>query len=218
MRHPGQGRQWQGPDGVRRQRGRRGWEGGPWEWGGRGGPGSRGGQPPWMAGLFGLAPQPGGRGPRARRGDVRAAILDVLTGEPKNGYQIITEIAERTGGLWKASPGSVYPTLQQLEDEGLVEAAEGGRKASMLTDAGREYVATNAEELAAVWRPFADAEEEPSDFAAVKPEVGQVLNALWQIVTTGSEHQRREAVTVLVETRKRLYGILAEGDPEQSEE
>ena len=217
MRHQGQGRQWQGPDGVRRQRGRRGREGGgPWEWGG--GHGGRGGQPPWMAGLFGLAPQAGGRGPRARRGDVRGAILDVLQGEPKNGYQIITEIAERTDGRWKASPGSVYPTLQQLEDEGLVEAAEGGRKASRLTEAGRAYVAKNTDELAALWRPFEDAGEEPVGFAALRPEIGQVLNALTQIVTTGSDHQRRAAVSVLVDARKALYGILAEGDPEQPED
>ena len=62
--------------------------------------------------------------PRARRGDVRAAILDVLAVEPLNGYQVIQQIAERSGGQWKPSPGSVYPTVSQLEDEGLVAASE----------------------------------------------------------------------------------------------
>ena len=92
-------------------------------WGQWPGPGqSRGGAPwgsgppPWIAGLFGLAQQSGTRAPKVRRGDVRAAILDVLAAEPMNGYQIIQQIAERSGGAWKPSPGSVYPTVQQLED------------------------------------------------------------------------------------------------------
>ena len=70
-----------------------------------------------------------GRGPRARRGDVRAAILDLLAeGEPWNGYQIIREIAERTHGVWRPSAGSVYPALQQLEDEGLISPEGEGRR------------------------------------------------------------------------------------------
>ena len=60
------------------------------------------------------------RGPRVKRGDVRAAALALLAEEPPNGYQIIQEISERSGGVWRPSPGSVYPALQQLEDEGLI--------------------------------------------------------------------------------------------------
>src|SRR6266511_2215675 len=96
--------------------------------------------PPW-------GPPPRWRGPKARRGDVRAAILAVLAEQPMNGYQIIQEIAERSGGVWKPSPGSIYPTLQQLEDEGLVTAdAEVGRRTFTLTDEGRAYVADHADE------------------------------------------------------------------------
>ena len=85
-----------------------------------------------------------------RRGDVRAAILDVLAVEPMNGYQIIQQIAERSGGAWKPSPGSVYPTVQQLEDEGLVEGREGeGRRLLQLTEEGRRYVEEHPDELAA---------------------------------------------------------------------
>src|SRR5215210_86537 len=70
------------------------------------------------------------RGPRARRGDVRAALLVLLAEEPRNGYQLMQEIEERSDGVWRPSPGSVYPALQQLEDEGLVRVAPGeGRKA-----------------------------------------------------------------------------------------
>jgi len=147
---------------------------------------------------------------------VRAAILDVLGHEPMNGYQIIGSIGERSAGAWRPSPGSVYPTLQQLEDEGLVEAdEERGRRTFRLTGDGRSYVESNAGEMDEVWVPFAAPEsEERSDFATLKPEIGQVMNAAWQIISTGSEAQRRAAIDVLVETRRKLYGILAEGDTE----
>jgi len=210
MGHHGNPNQW-GSWGS--QWGQSPWGGGP-PWGGRGG---RSGPPPWVTGLFGLAQGEQQRAPRARRGDVRAAILDVLQGEPLNGYQVISAISERTGGAWKPSPGSVYPTISQLEDEGLVEADdERGRRTLRLTDAGREYVAANAEELAGIWEPFAEParEEGRGDFANLKPEIGQVMNAVWQIITTGTDQQRRDAIEVLVETRRKLYGLLAEGDPE----
>src|SRR5262249_49122735 len=79
-----------------------------------------------------------GRGARVRRGDVRAAALALLAEEPRNGYQLIQEIAERSDGVWQPSPGSVYPALQQLEDEGLIQAEtpEGGRKRYALTGEG----------------------------------------------------------------------------------
>src|SRR6185437_10421732 len=97
------GAPWGGPGGP----------GGPFEFGMRGGP-------------FG-PPRFGGRGPRVRRGDVRAAILDLLAeGQPWNGYQIIQEIGARTQGVWRPSAGSVYPALQQLEDEALIKAEAAG--------------------------------------------------------------------------------------------
>lgn len=195
------------------------WTDNPWS--GRG-PG-RQGPPPWVAGLFGGGDQR--RGPRVRRGDVRSAILDVLKGagergEHVNGYQVIQQIADRSGGAWRPSPGSVYPTIQQLEDEGLVEAdTEGGRRALRLTEAGVAYAAERADELAAVWRPF-DRSEQPSggpEFGrTLKSEIGQVATAVWQLATQGSETQRAAALEVLVDTRRKLYGILADG-PEGSD-
>jgi DNA-binding PadR family transcriptional regulator len=173
-----------------------------------------------VAGLFGLGQmQDQRRGPRARRGDVRSAILDVLrtaeaSGDPVNGYQVIQQISERSDGAWRPSPGSVYPTIQQLEDEGLVETDdERGRRSLGLTDEGRQYVADHADELAAVWRPFERrARDEETSFSGLKPEIGQVMGAVWQIVTSGSEAQQRAAIEVLVETRRKLYGILADGE------
>jgi DNA-binding PadR family transcriptional regulator len=144
---------------------------------------------------------------------VRAAILDVLAVEPMNGYQIIQQIAERTGGAWKPSPGSVYPTVQQLEDEGLVTAAEnGGSRTLRLTGQGERYVADHHEEIASTWRSF----DQPSDTdtSDLKPVIGQVMSAVWQIVVSGTPAQRAEAAEVLAETRRRLYGLLAEGEPE----
>ena len=187
------------------------WGGPPWGRGGRSGP------PPWVAGLCGLAQGDQQRAPRARRGDVRVAILAVLKDDPLNGYQIITRIAERTQGAWKPSPGSVYPTISQLEDEGLIEGvgSEGPRKLKP-TSAGWHYISEHADELAAVWEPFEEPERDESrgDYASLKPEIGQVMNAVWQIITTGTDQQRRDAIDVLVETRRKLYGLLAEGDSE----
>ncbi|MGZ4427582.1 MAG: PadR family transcriptional regulator [Nocardioidaceae bacterium] len=145
---------------------------------------------------------------------MRAAILDVLAVEPMNGYQIIQQINERSGGVWKPSPGSVYPTVQQLEDEGLVEGREGeGRRLLQLTDEGRRYVEEHPDELAATWRAFEqpDEEEETSD---LKPVIGQVMGAVWQIVVSGTRQQQAEAAEILAETRRKLYGLLAEGEPE----
>ncbi|WP_304801641.1 PadR family transcriptional regulator [Nocardioides sp.] len=193
-----------------------------------GGPGgSAGGPPPWVAGLFGMGQPERGRGPRVRRGDVRVAILDVLataarSEEPVNGYQVIQQIAERSEGGWRPSPGSVYPTIQQLQDEGLVEADdERGRRSLRLTEAGQTYVDEHADEVAAVWAPFesgadADATKDgakpgKAEHADLKTEIGQVMPAVWQIVTQGSELQRRAAIEILADTRRRLYGVLADG-------
>jgi DNA-binding PadR family transcriptional regulator len=146
---------------------------------------------------------------------VRAAILDVLSVEPMNGYQIINQIAERTGGAWKPSPGSVYPTVQQLEDEGLVEAISvSGRRQSTLTEAGRAYVNDHRDELAATWRPFEEDADQDDRTPDLKQAVGQVMGAVWQVVTSGSPQQQAEAAEILADTRRRLYGLLADGDPQ----
>ncbi len=212
----------------RRQRG----DFGPGPWGGWGEPGrggrhgfgGHGGPPPWLIGLFGQGRPEPGRGPRVRRGDVRSAILDVLREanareESPNGYQVIQAITERSGGVWKPSPGSVYPTVQQLQDEELVEIDEArGGRAMRLTAKGAAWCEEHAGELAAVWVPFdrrkaAEAGDEsgPSGNADLKAEIGQVMGAVWQIVTAGSDTQRSAAVDVLVEARRSLYGILADG-------
>ncbi|HSE08670.1 MAG TPA: PadR family transcriptional regulator [Nocardioidaceae bacterium] len=147
-----------------------------------------------------------------KRGDVRAAILDVLSSQPLNGYQIIQQIAERTGGAWKPSPGSVYPTLQQLEDEGLVEGTDGeGRRLLQLTEEGQRYVAEHPDEIAATWRPFDTSSSETHE---LKPVIGQVMAAVWQIVMSGNRQQQAEAAEILADARRRLYGLLAEGEPE----
>ena len=208
MGHGSWGHQWGGPSSGS------GWGqapgGPPWAQGHRGRPGP----PPWLAGLFGMVQPEPPRGPRVKRGDVRAAILDVLAVEPLNGYQVIQQIAERTGGQWKPSPGSVYPTISQLEDEGLVVGDEERGRTLRLTEAGQTYVAEHPEELAAVWTSFDEvpAEDAP-DLSVLKNEIGQLMSATWQILTNGTDEQRKDAMAVLVETRRKLYGLLADEDP-----
>ncbi|MEV4355947.1 PadR family transcriptional regulator [Nonomuraea sp. NPDC004186] len=189
-----------------RQRGRRGGPGGPFPfdwgrgpWGGPGGP--WGGQRGW-----------GGRGRKAKRGDVRAAILALLSEEPRNGYQIIQEIAERSEGGWKPSPGAVYPALQQLTDEGLVISEESeGRKTFRLTEAGRNYIESHADEVRAPWdemRP--DIDDNTADLWHI---ARQSAFAMMQVLQTGNDAQIREARKTLIETRRKLYQILADDEP-----
>ncbi len=154
------------------------------------------------------------RGPRVKRGDVRAAALALLAGEPRNGYQIIQEIGERSGGLWRPSPGSVYPALQQLEDEGLIraEAADGGRRQFVLTDEGRAYVAAHPDELQAPWDVVA--RSVGSDTIELRSLFGQVAMAAIQVARVGSTAQLAQARDILTDARRSLYRILAADDEE----
>jgi DNA-binding PadR family transcriptional regulator len=174
-------------------RGRRGRPGRP----GRG----RGGRPPFGGEFF-------GRGGRANRGDVRAAILTLLAEQPMHGYQIIGELSERTGGIWKLSPGSVYPTLQHLQDEGLVQGDQSeGKNVFSLTDAGRAAVAERAGQPAP-WEEVGAG----VDGAVVELHdlLHQLIAAFRQIVEAGTPSQVGAAKAVLTETRRSLYRILAE--------
>ncbi|MCM0617543.1 PadR family transcriptional regulator [Paenarthrobacter sp. MSM-2-10-13] len=143
-------------------------------------------------------------GTRAGRGELRTAILALLAERPMHGYQIIREIEERSGGSWKPSAGSVYPTLQLLADEGFVSTEESnGRKIYSLTEAGREDVASA--ETAAPWESTGST----SGFAALPKAGVELAQAAAQVGRTGTPKQVQEAVTVLEEARRRLYSILA---------
>jgi DNA-binding PadR family transcriptional regulator len=191
-------------------RSRHGHQGGDWlamtgrhgafgGWGGFGRPGG----PGW-----------GRRGPRARRGDVRAAILVLLAEEPRNGYQLIQEIERRSGGVWRPSPGAVYPALQQLEDEGLVRAQEvEDRRTFRLTAEGEGYVDEHRERLAAPWEAVSGAMGE--GVLELRDLAGQVAAAVMQVAHAGSPAQLEEAKRILADTRRALYRVLAEGEPEE---
>ncbi len=178
------------------------------------GPFGRGfGPPPWAGhghgpgfggGFFGEM----GRG-RARRGDVRAAVLALLAERPMHGYEIIQELAQRTGGAWKPSPGSVYPTLQLLEDEGLVELEEsGGKRVYTLTDSGRSA----AEERAGGKTPWDEMTEGLDPGLQSLRESGMALFAATrQVAMAGNSEHRAKAQEVLDEARRKIYAILAEG-------
>ncbi|SEM41811.1 PadR family transcriptional regulator [Streptacidiphilus jiangxiensis] len=177
---------------------------------GFGGPGPFGPGPfgPWGHKGRGGRGRPGGR---ARRGDVRASLLALLKERPMHGYEMIREIAERSGGSWRPSPGSVYPTLQMLDEEGLITSAEdGGKKLFSLTEAGRAEAEQGPD---APWE-----EAEQGEHWEVVREFGRaggaVKDALRQVVMTGTPEQRAKALAVLADTRKRLYLILADADSE----
>jgi len=208
------------------------WKGGPWKggphakgfggrkssgpWGGGFG-GSWGGWwpgPPGKPGYWGHPGPP--RSPKAGRGDVRAAILALLQEGPRNGYQIITEIEERSGGAWRPSPGAVYPALSQLADEGLIEGEESGsRRTFRLTEAGREYVEQNPKMARGAWESAAQQEawEVPGLFA----EAARLGGGIVQLAHAGTPEQVQEAERLLEQTRRELYRILA-GDSGESDQ
>jgi DNA-binding PadR family transcriptional regulator len=164
----------------------------------------------WKGGPFGgpgWGPHRRGFG-RARRGDVRLAMLRLLAEEPRNGYQLIQAIEERSEGLWRPSPGSVYPTLSQLEDEGLIRSVEAqGARRFEITDEGREHLAGRADEPDP-WEPAAEEAENP--LADLGPLVIGIGKATFQVATVGDSAQRDQARALLTNTRRALYRILAE--------
>ena len=157
----------------------------------------------------GFGPPMFGRGPKRGRGDVRAAILALLTEEPMHGYQIITELNERSGGVWRPSPGSVYPTLQAMEDQGLVTADKSeGKRVFSLTDEGRAEAAT-AGDAPAPWENAArGANRSLVDLRGLMVEVAA---ATMQVGRTGSEGQVKAVGAILADTRRRIYLVLADG-------
>jgi DNA-binding PadR family transcriptional regulator len=170
--------------------------------------------PPGPPGPWGFGGRRRGRGRRSR-GDVRAAILALLAERPMHGYEMIQELEARTGGVWRPSPGSVYPTLQLLEDEDLITGEEGeGRRRFTLTDAGRAEAERQGQQ--SPW------EEVTAGVAPVawnlRDAMGQIAQAFWSVANAGSEAQQARALEVLKDTRRQLYAILAEGDPEPEEE
>ena len=178
----------------------------------------------------GFGPPFGPRGRRAARGDVRAAVLLLLAEEPRNGYALMQEIEERSEGVWRPSPGSIYPALAQLEDEGLVEATkEGSGRVFALTDApDHGWLANRGPGLAlgavTVWSrswpisPIAVAITTAVAALVAFVRVERHRAAVRRdplvdprLFTTGD--QRKRAVELLTEARRGLYRILSEDEP-----
>ena len=190
-------------------------------WGGRFTPfaGPRGPRGPWGAWGFGRGFGRGFRGPwgppgrRARRGDVRAAILALLAEQPMHGYQMLQELESRTGGAWRVSPGSVYPTLQMLEEEGLISSQEiEGKRVYSLTDAGRAQVESQKESGRAPWDDVGDGGDETlHDLRDAAFKLGA---AAMQVAHAGSKEQIDRTVAILNDARRQLYTILAEDSTE----
>jgi DNA-binding PadR family transcriptional regulator len=147
---------------------------------------------------------------------VRAAILALLKYGPRNGYQIMSEIAERSGGAWRPSPGAVYPALSQLADEGLIAGEEeDGRRTYSLTDAGRQYITEHPERARGAWESAEQRQawEVPGLFA----EAARLGGGIVQVAHAGTHEQVAAAERLLARTRRELYSILAgddDGEPD----
>jgi DNA-binding PadR family transcriptional regulator len=197
-----------------------GWRGGPWERG----YGRPKGPPDWARGFAGPPgawwPGPPGsfRGPKAGRGDVRAAILALLLEGPRNGYQIMSEIEERSGGAWRPSPGAVYPALQQLADEGLIEAEEsgGGRRTFRLTEDGRRQVEENPKMARAAWESMT--QDEPGELPGLFAQAARLGGSIMQMAHAGTPEQIHAAEELLEQTRRRMYQLLGTGTGSEQDE
>ncbi|GEM44852.1 PadR family transcriptional regulator [Deinococcus cellulosilyticus] len=155
----------------------------------------------------------GGPGPRVKPGNVRAAILALLSEGPFNGYQIIQEIAQRSDNVWKPSSGSVYPALQQLIDEGLIqETVSEGKRAFTLTEAGSAYCKDHPEEIDAPWKVVSEGVSD--GIFELRATLEQLIHATQQVASVGTPDQVTEASKLLIKTRKALYKLLAEDDEE----
>jgi DNA-binding PadR family transcriptional regulator len=144
---------------------------------------------------------------RARRGAIKGSVLRMLAERPMHGYELISEFEERTGGRWRPSPGSVYPTLAQLEDEGLIRAIDDdGKKRYELTDAGRTWLDEHAsDEQGPPW--------ERAGFGRrgdLRRLAGEIFGQLQQLGRYGSPAQHDKAKEILGRTRTELYAVLAE--------
>lgn len=149
-------------------------------------------------------------GRRVRRGWVRAALLALLSERPMHGYEMISELAGRTGAAWRPSPGSVYPTLQALEGEGLVTVRpDGGKRWYTLTDAGRR--AADLSDSPAPWEELGAVPEETPDDLQLREATGQLIGALDHVLLTGALEQKARVIEVLDQARRTVFRILAEG-------
>ena len=187
---------------------------------GHGGPGFERGFGPGFEPEFGPGPGdrtffrrafgPGGPGGPGRggmrRGEIRPLILAALATKPMHGYEVIQALEANSGGRWRPSAGSVYPTLQQLSDEGLVSSEEiEGRRVHTLTDAGRQAVAANPTP-----RSWADI---PSDSSAGLPDaIKALLGATMQVQRMGSPRARQETLRILTDARRQVYRLLADDE------
>lgn len=145
-----------------------------------------------------------GGGRRMRRGAIRTAILFALREEPAHGYEVMRRLEEMSGGLWRPSPGSVYPHLQMLEDEGLVHSAEvDGSRTYTLTDAGR----AEAEKSEQPWQATGEADDK---IRTLREAIGQLAMAAKQLAGAGEPAQVDRGISIIQKARKDLYQILAE--------
>jgi DNA-binding PadR family transcriptional regulator len=154
---------------------------------------------------FGPGKFMGGMGNQVRRGDVQPAVVALLAEKDMHGYQIIQELGERTGGAWTPSAGSIYPTLQALEDQGMVTSEQvGGKRVYTLTDEGRAYAESLPDKA-----PWEEAASDSDPTRRLRDVVQGLMAATWQVGRAGTPTQIENTTNILDEARKRIYEQLA---------
>ena len=143
-----------------------------------------------------------------RRGDIRTALFAFLLEQPGHGYEVMQYLETKTNGAWRPSAGSIYPALQQLEDEGMVRSEEqDGRRVYRLTPAGKKEGKARLATRGLPWERMAD---EPPELVDMRRSVAELTSAATEVVKLGGSDKISRGVEIIRDARKLLYGLLTE--------
>jgi len=143
---------------------------------------------------------------RTPRGDIKYILMALLAEQPRHGYELIKELEERYGGSWKPSPGSVYPTLQLLEEGGyLISEQQEGKRVYTITDSGRELLAQRGDPL-----DWMEKRSKPQQWMELGNAIADVGAAVMQVARSGNSDKISRVQEILTRVKREIYSILAE--------
>jgi DNA-binding PadR family transcriptional regulator len=148
--------------------------------------------------------------PRTRRGEIKFLLLELLSEQPSHGYDLIKRMENRYGGFRRLSPGSVYPTLQLLEDKGCVTSeTTAGKCVYTITEAGRQFLAERApqEPSDRSWETF---KNKPQEFNQLRQAAMELAGAVMQVARSGQSERMNRVKELLERTKREIYAMLAE--------
>ncbi|GAA6615504.1 PadR family transcriptional regulator [Scytonema sp. NUACC26] len=149
--------------------------------------------------------------PRTRRGDIKFMLLGLLSERPQHGYELIKELETRRGGFHRLSPGSVYPTLQMLEEGGYLTSEQvDGKRVYTITDSGRQFLSDRNQQADSRNTYDSFMESKPSELIELRRTLTDLNDAVTQIARSGNLEQALRVRDLLVQVKREIYKFLAE--------